>query len=150
MRFLIIPHEQTESDAGSCDPRQTDFDEEIIRAYMRYNEELARAGVLVASEGLNPDVKAVHIGVANGQRQVMDGPFAETKELVGGFYLIDVASREEAVRWALKCPIGRGHEMLEIRQLTELDDLPPALQEMITDSAPAWSSARWPKSLGQN
>jgi hypothetical protein len=146
MRFLIIPRETPvpASEAGSCDPRQEDFDEELIRAYMRYNEELTRAGVLVAAEGLNPDVKAVHIGVANGKRKVMDGPFAETKELVGGFYLLDVASREEAVAWALKCPVGRGHEVLEIRQLTELGDLPAPFQEMITESAPAWSAARWP------
>lgn len=146
MRFLIIPHHQArEAEVGSCDPRQEDFDEEIIRAYMRYNEELTRAGVLVASEGLNPDVGAIQIGVVNGQRKVVDGPFAETKELVGGFYLLDVGSREEAIHWALKCPIGRGHERLEIRQLTELSDLPPQFQEMINTNAPAWSNARWPR-----
>jgi len=151
MRFLIIPREQPQpaSEAGSCDPRHEEFDESIIESYMRYNEELTRAGVLVASEGLNPDAQAVHVGVANGKRTVVDGPFAETKELVGGFYLIDVASRDEAIAWVLKCPIGLGHEVLEIRQLTELGDLPPQLQAMITESAPEWSAARWPRAKAE-
>ena len=147
MRFLIIPREQQQSvaDVGSCDHRDDDFDLNLVTACIRYNEELERAGALVAAEGLNPDAPAIHVGVADGRRQVLDGPFTETKELVGGFYLIDVDSREEAVAWALKCPVGRGHELLEIRQLTELSDLPLQFQDLITSSAPQWSTARWPK-----
>lgn len=148
MRFLIVPRELPQSaeaaDSGSCDHRADEFDETLFSAYMAYNEELTRAGVLIAAEGLSPLAPPVQVGVRGGQRRVIDGPFAETKELVGGFYLIDVASMEEAVGWALKCPAGAGHEVLVVHQLTELGDLPPRLQELIRTGAPQWSAARWP------
>jgi hypothetical protein len=73
----------------------------------------------------------------------VDGPFTESKELVGGFYLIEVKSREEAVEWAMRCPIGRGHEVLEIRQLTAPEDLPVELRRKIAEVAPTWSSLLW-------
>lgn len=149
MRFLIIPRHgidetKGKTDQPSCDPEKVAFDEKLFTAYMKYNEEMMKAGVLVASEGLNPSEKAVQIGVSGGIRAVIDGPFIETKELVGGFYLIDVKSKAEAIEWALRCPIGLGHEVLEIRQLTELSDLPTELQEMIRTGAPDWSSSRYP------
>jgi hypothetical protein len=149
MRFLIIPSaDRSGIDArpsnASCDHRAETFDEEICGAFARYNEQLTRAGVLVAAEGVNPEAAAVRIGVRGGTRLVIDGPFAECKEIVGGFYLIDVASREEAIAWALKCPIGLGHEALELRQLTEIGDLPAEMQKLMTAQAPQWSSSRWP------
>lgn len=151
MRFLIIPRHNTpetkgEADQPSCDPENATFDEKLFTAFMKYNEDMMKAGVLVASEGLNPNEKAVQVGVSGGVRAVIDGPFIETKELVGGFYLIDVKSKAEAIEWVLRCPIGLGHEVLEIRQLTELSDLPQQFQDLIRSGAPAWSSSRYPSS----
>jgi hypothetical protein len=73
---------------------------------------------------------------------VLDGPFAETKELVGGFYIVDVASLDEAISWALRCPVGLGTDnVLEIRPLTEMTDIPPALLELSRKVAPAWTAS---------
>jgi hypothetical protein len=116
-------------------------DEKLLSAYMRFNEELHKAGVLVASEGLNPAGKGARIEVRNGRRTVVDGPFTESKELVGGFYLVDVKSLDEAVEWALRCPTGLGFDdVLEIRQLTGEEDLPPEMIALIKKAAPTWSS----------
>jgi hypothetical protein len=148
MRFVIYPV-PTSKDAdataaeGSCDFAQAEFDEQLFAAYMRYNEEMTKAGVLLASEGLNPATPALRVGSSKGRRAVVDGPFTESKELVGGFYLIEVKSREEAVEWAMRCPIGRGHEVLEIRQLTAPEDLPVELRRKIAEVAPTWSSLLW-------
>ena len=81
------------------DNPQPGFDAELFKAYMRFNEEMHQAGVLVASEGLNPEAKGARIAVANGKRYVVDGPFAESKELEGGFYIIEVDSLDEAIQW---------------------------------------------------
>jgi hypothetical protein len=79
---------------------------------------------------------------AGGQRKVLDGPFAETKELVGGFWMIDVETREEAIAWAMRCPIVPGKdEVVEIRQLTGASDLPRELVDLIEAAAPTWSAA---------
>jgi hypothetical protein len=103
-----------------------------------------KAGVLVASEGLKPAAPGARIAVANGKRHVVDGPFAESKELVGGFYLIEVGSLDEAIQWALRAPSGFGaDDILEVRQLTGAADLPPELLELIAEAAPAWSAAAW-------
>ena len=99
------------------------------------------AGVLVAAEGLNPAGKGAKVQVKGGRRTVVDGPFAESKELVGGFYVIEVASLDEAIGWAMRCPTGLGFDdVLEIRQLTGENDLPPELVELITRAAPTWSA----------
>jgi hypothetical protein len=109
---------------------------------MRYNEEMHKAGVLIASEGLNPSATGAHVSISHGKRTVIDGPFAETKELVAGFWLIEVKSKEEAIEWALRCPVGPGgDEVLEIRQLTGSSDIPPQLREIIAAVAPTWSSS---------
>ena len=97
MRFIITAQASADKTAAEQPP---DFDVELFKAYMRFNEEMHRAGVLVASEGLNPAAPGARIAVANGRRYVVDGPFAESKELVGGFYLIEVASLDEAIQWA--------------------------------------------------
>jgi len=112
---------------------------------MRFNEEMHAAGVLVASEGLLPGAPGARVAVVGGKRKVLDGPFAESKELVGGFYLIEVASLEEAKAWALRCPTGLGSDdVLEIRQLTGAEDVPPEMLALTRRVAPNWS-ATWGK-----
>ncbi|MBT9458164.1 MAG: dehydrogenase, partial [Burkholderiaceae bacterium] len=128
MRFIITAQPSTET----ATPQQSsDFDAELFKAYMRFNEEMHQAGVLVASEGLNPAAPGARIAVADGKRYVVDGPFAESKELVGGFYLIEVGSLDEAIQWALRAPSGFGaDDILEVRQLTGSADLPPEILEL--------------------
>jgi hypothetical protein len=140
MRFLIIPG-PAKHDANT---HATDapFDEEVFVAHMKYNEEMHKAGVLLASEGLNPNARGAHVVISGGTRAVIDGPYAETKELIAGFYLIDVKSREEAIEWALRYPGGMAQdEVLEIRPLTGASDLPPELLALIAASAPTWNAA---------
>lgn len=141
MRFIITAQSSPEN---STTDQQPEFDAELFKAYMRFNEEMHRAGVLVASEGLNPAAKGARVAVANGKRYVVDGPFAESKELVGGFYLVDVGSLDEAIQWALRAPSGFGNDdILEIRQLTSSEDLPPEILQLIAEAAPTWSAAAW-------
>jgi hypothetical protein len=141
MRFIITAQAGTdETKAGS----QAGFDEELFTAYMRFNEEMHKAGVLVASEGLNPAARGARVAVSHGKRHVVDGPFAESKELVGGFYIIDVKSLDEAIQWALRAPSGLGtDDVLEIRQLTGAGDLPPEILKLINSAAPTWSASVW-------
>jgi hypothetical protein len=137
MRFII-----TARPADNAAPDMSaGFDKELFAAYMKYNEELHKAGVLVASEGLNPGAGSARIEVSKGKRVAMDGPFAESKELVGGFYIFEVNSLDEAIQWALRCPSGLGFDdVLEIRPLTGASDIPPELLELIRTSAPTWSA----------
>lgn len=138
MRFIITSRPGVDSKAP--DPNAP-FDEKLFTAYMRFNEEMHKAGVLVASEGLNPGGQGARIEVKQGKRTLVDGPFAESKELVGGFYILDVKSREEAIEWALRCPSGLGFDdVLEIRQLTGESDLPPEIVGLIKQAAPTWSA----------
>jgi len=141
MRFIITAQASTDGQAAE---QPAAFDAELFKAYMRFNEEMHRAGILVASEGLNPAAPGARIAVANGKRHLVDGPFAESKELIGGFYLIEVGSLEEAIQWALRAPSGFGaDDILEVRQLTGPSDLPPELLKLIAEAAPAWSAAAW-------
>jgi hypothetical protein len=111
---------------------------------MQFNEEMHKAGVLVASEGLNPAARGARIAVSQGKRYVVDGPFAESKELVGGFYIVEVASLEEAIGWALRAPSGMGtDDVLEVRQLTGAGDIPPEILKIIESAAPTWSRSVW-------
>lgn len=145
MRFIITAQSSAEK---TTTDQQSEFDVELFKAYMRFNEEMHQAGVLVASEGLNPAAKGARIAVAKGKRYIVDGPFAESKELVGGFYLIEVGSLDEAIQWALRAPSGLGtDDILDIRQLTGPRDLPPEILQLITEAAPTWSTAAW-QSLG--
>ena len=141
MRFIITAQagaDKAEPDAGGG------IDEAMLTAYMRFNEEMHQAGVLVASEGLNPAARGARIALRDGKRHLVDGPFAESKELVGGFYLIEVDSLDEAVAWALRAPSGFGSDdILEVRQLTGSADLPPELLRVIREEAPGWSAAAW-------
>jgi hypothetical protein len=135
MRFIIT---------AQGTPSEAPFDESLFKAYMAFNEEMHKAGILVASEGLNPAAKGARIAVTNGKRHLVDGPFAESKELVGGFYLIEVDSLDEAVQWALRAPSGMGSDdVLEVRQLTGAGDLPAEILALIRSAAPTWSAEAW-------
>lgn len=138
MRFVITA--QPGPNSKQPDP-DAPFDEKLFTDHMKFNEAMYAAGVLVASEGLNPGGQGARIEVTNGKRAVVDGPFAESKELVGGFYIVEVKSREEAIEWALRCPTGMGFDdVLEIRALTGESDIPPNLVELIRSAAPTWSA----------
>jgi hypothetical protein len=102
--------------------------EEIISAMLKFNEDLAKAGVLLAAEGLYPSSAGARVVYKDGKRSVVDGPFAEAKELIAGFYLIQVRSKEEAIEWASRCPVEvavpPGEEgVIEVRQVGETDEL---------------------------
>lgn len=141
MRFIITAQAGTD---GTKADTETSFDEKLFIAYMMFNEELHKAGVLVAAEGLNPAARGARVAVSKGKRYVVDGPFAESKELVGGFYIIDVKSLDEAIQWALRAPSGLGtDDVLEIRQLTGAGDIPPEILKIINAAAPTWSAAVW-------
>lgn len=141
MRFIIT------AQAGTDEPKagmEASFDEKLFIAYMAFNEEMHKAGVLVAAEGLNPAARGARVAVSKGKRYVVDGPFAESKELVGGFYIIDVKSLDEAIQWALRAPSGLGtDDVLEIRQLTGAGDIPPEILKIINSAAPTWSASVW-------
>jgi hypothetical protein len=95
-----------------------------VAEMMKYNESLANAGVLLSLDGLHPPSAGVRVSFGGGKPKVTDGPFAEAKECVGGYWMIQVKSREEAVEWAKRAPMGE-HEIIEIRQVQEMDEFPP-------------------------
>ena len=137
MRFIMTA--RPGADTKPQDPNAP-LDEKLFSDYMAYNEALHTAGVLVAAEGLNPAGKGARVEVKKGKRTVVDGPFTESKELVGGFYILDVPSLEVAIEWALRAPSGLGFDdVLEIRQLTGDEDIPPQLLELVKKAAPTWS-----------
>ncbi|XXY34851.1 YciI family protein [Sorangium sp. So ce260] len=117
-------------------------DAEAVAAMMRYNQSLQKAGVLLALDGLHPPSMGARITFPGGKPQVVDGPFAEAKEVLGGYWMIQVKSKEEAIAWASRCP-GSENEIIELRQVQELSDFPAdvqkaaaGLQEMQAQSAP--------------
>ena len=141
MRFIITAQAGA---GGTKAGTEAGFDERLLTAYMMFNEEMHKAGVLVASEGLNPAARGARVAVSEGKRRVVDGPFAESKELVGGFYIIDVKSLDEAIQWALRAPSGLGSDdVLDIRQLTGAGDVPPEILKIINAAAPTWSASVW-------
>ncbi|HYL84248.1 MAG TPA: YciI family protein [Candidatus Angelobacter sp.] len=101
---------------------------EIVTAMHRYNEEMTKAGVLLAAEGLHGTSKGWRIKVSGGKKIVTDGPFTEAKEVIAGFWIIQVKSKEEALEWAKRCPLPE-HGLMEIRQVFENCDFPPELQK---------------------
>lgn len=123
MRFMIIIKADQDSEAGVMPSR------ELIEEMGKFNEEMARAGVLLAAEGLLPSSKGARVHFSGGRRTVTDGPFAETKELVAGFWIIQVDSLQDAIDWVMRMPDGdEGVESeIEIRQVGELSDFPPDL-----------------------
>lgn len=118
MRFMMIVKASKESEAGAMP------DEKILADMARYNEELVKAGALLDGSGLQPSSKGARVKFAGDQRTVVDGPFAESKELVAGYWLIQVKSRDEAIAWAKRIPFQEGE--VEVRQLFELEDFAPS------------------------
>ncbi|ADB48785.1 YciI family protein [Conexibacter woesei] len=102
-----------------------------VEAMMKYNEELTRAGALLALDGLHSPADGVRVSFSGGRRSVVDGPFAEAKELIGGYWIIDVRSKEEAVEWASRCPAADG-DMIEVRRMQEFADFPEEVQDVAT------------------
>ena len=109
-------------------PKDVQLDPERVAAMMRYNETLKDAGVLITLDGLHPPSTGARISFATGEPIVTDGPFAESKEVLGGYWMIEVNSREEAIAWAKKCPASP-NEIIEIRQVQEMADFSPEVQE---------------------
>lgn len=101
---------------------------DAVERMTKYNEELAMSGALVAAEGLHPPTAAVQVSFKHGKPIVTDGPFAESKEVVGGYWMIDVQSREEAIEWARRVPADEG-DVIEIRQVFEMEDWPEDIQK---------------------
>jgi hypothetical protein len=117
MRFMVLVKANKDTEAGIMPST------ELLAAMGKFNEELVKAGVMLAGEGLHPSSKGVRIRFSGDKRTVIDGPFAETKELVAGFWLIQVKSKEEAIEWMKRCPNPmEGESEIEIRQVFEADD----------------------------
>jgi hypothetical protein len=105
-------------------------DAKHVAEMMKYNESLQKAGVLLALDGLHPPSSGARVSFAGGKAKVTDGPFAEAKEVVGGYWMIQVKSREEAIEWASRCP-GSENEMIEVRQVQDFSEFPPDVQEAV-------------------
>ena len=118
MRFMVIVRATRESEAGVMP------DEKLLAAMGNFNEELVQAGIMQAGEGLHPSSKGARVVFNGAKRTVIDGPFAETKELVAGFWIWKVKSKEEAIAWVKKCPnpFTEGESVIEIRQIFEAED----------------------------
>ncbi len=123
MRFMMIVKANKDSEAGMMP------EEKLIAAMTKYNEELAKAGVLLDLSGLQSSAKGARIKFAGGKRTVVNGPFADAKDLIAGYWLIQVKSKEEAIEWAKRAPAphGEGKEgEIELRQVFELEDFAPS------------------------
>jgi hypothetical protein len=122
MKFMMIVKASKESEAGVMPS------EELIAAMGKYNEELMKAGLLVDLAGLQPSSKGVRLQYKNGKPTLTDGPFAETKELIAGFWIIQTKTREEAIEWAKKAPAPHpaGEGEIEVRQFFEIEDFKPS------------------------
>jgi hypothetical protein len=124
MRFmmLMIPRGYESAAPGTMPSA------EAVTAMMKYNEELQKAGVLLALDGLHPPSMGARVTFEDGKPRVTDGPFAEAKEVLGGYWMLQVKSRDEAIEWAKRCPAG-ANETIEIRQVMEMEDCPPDVQQ---------------------
>ena len=117
MRFMIIRKADNNTEAGIMPSA------ELLTAMLKYNEEMAKAGVFLDGEGLHPSSRGVRVKTSGGTRTITDGPFTESKELIAGFTMIQVRSREEAIEWVKRWPVEDGNVELEIRQVFEADDV---------------------------
>jgi len=124
MRFmmLMIPKGYNQAAPGAMPAPAA------IAAMMKYNESLQKAGVLLALDGLHPPSSGARVSFQGGTPKVTDGPFMEAKEVIGGYWMIQVKSREEAIEWASRCPAS-DNETIEVRQVQEMSEFPPDLQE---------------------
>ncbi len=138
MRFmmLMIPKGYEKAEPGTVPTA------EAVAAMMKYNEQLQKAGVLLALDGLHPPSTGARVTFAGGKKKVTDGPFTEAKEVVGGYWMIQVKSREEAIEWAKRCP---GDDCtIEVRQVQEMSDFPPDVQQAAAGFAEMQSGKRSP------
>src|SRR5688500_9342533 len=124
MRFmmLMIPKGYESAEPGTMP------DAKAVEAMMKYNESLQKAGVLVTLDGLHPPSMGARVSFAGGKPVVTDGPFAESKEVLGGYWMIRVNSKEEAIEWAKRCP-GSANETIELRQVQEMEDFPADVKD---------------------
>ena len=124
MRFmmLMIPGGYENAAPGTMP------DAKAVEAMMKYNEELQKAGVLLALDGLHPPSMGARVTFKGGKPKVTDGPFSEAKEVLGGYWMIDVKSKEDAIEWAKRCPGGE-NETIEVRQVQEMEDFPEDVQK---------------------
>jgi hypothetical protein len=124
MRFmmLMIPKGYEQAKPGAMP------DAKAVAAMMKYNEELQRAGVLLALDGLHPPSMGARVSFSGGKPKVTDGPFTEAKEVIGGYWMIQVNSKQEAIDWASRCP-GSDNEVIEIRQVQDFADFTPEVQD---------------------
>jgi hypothetical protein len=138
MRFmmLMIPKGYEKAEPGTVPSA------EAVAAMMKYNEQLQKAGVLLALDGLHPPSTGARVMFAGGKAKVTDGPFTEAKEVVGGYWMIQVKSREEAIEWATRCP---GDDCtIEVRQVQEMSDFPPDVQKAAAGFSEMQSGKRNP------
>jgi hypothetical protein len=124
MRFmmLVIPKGYETAEPGTMP------EADAVAKMMKYNEELQKAGVLLALDGLHPASMGARVSFDGGKPKVTDGPFAEAKEVLGGYWMIQVKSKEEAIEWAKRAPMS-ANEIIEVRQVQEMSDFPPDVQE---------------------
>ncbi len=124
MRFmmLMIPRGYEKATPGTLP------DARAVAAMAKYNQSLAQAGVLLALDGLHPPSMGARVSFTGGKAKVTDGPFCEAKEVLGGYWMIQVKSREEAIAWASRCPAS-DNEIIEVRQVQEMSDFPPDVQQ---------------------
>jgi hypothetical protein len=124
MRFmmLMIPKGYEKAEPGTMP------DPEAVSAMMRYNKSLRKAGVLLALDGLHPPSMGARVSFSGGKPKVTDGPFSESKEVIGGYWLIEAKSKEEAIEWASRCPAS-DNEVIEVRQVQEFSDFPADVRE---------------------
>ena len=123
MRFMMLVIPKGYESA----PPDTMPDPAQVAEMMKYNESLAKAGVLLSLDGLHPPASGARVSFSGGKPKVTDGPFAEAKECVGGYWIIQVKSKEEAVEWAKRAPMG-DNEIIEVRQIHEMEDFPADVQ----------------------
>jgi hypothetical protein len=117
MRFMVIVKASKDSEAGKMPS------EELLGAMAKFNEEMVKAGIMLDGAGLQPSAKGARIRFSGSKRSVVDGPFAETKELIAGYWIIQVKSKEEAIAWMMRCPNPHAEDSeIEIRQFFELED----------------------------
>ena len=140
MRFmmLVIPKGYEKAAPGTMP------DAKAVAAMMKYNESLQQAGVLLALDGLHPVSMGARVSFSGGKAKVTDGPFIEAKEVLGGYWMIQVKSKEEAIAWASRCPMS-DNEIIEIRQVQEMADFPPDVKEAAAGFAEMQAKAGQPK-----
>jgi hypothetical protein len=137
MRFMML---MIPKGFESATPDYT-LEVQRVESMMKYNESLQKAGVLLALDGLHPPSMGARVSFAGGKPKVTDGPFSEAKEVLGGYWMIQVRSREEAIAWATRCPASE-NEVIEIRQVQEMSDFPPDVQQAAAGLAEIQKASR--------